>query len=417
MDVNRMTAADAQSFWMSAKIPNDMFLVCAFDGVPADLDAALAAVGRNVAACSELLVRIDDSKSWRYPSWVRCEDPEIVVHEPGDRTWSGCLNAVLGLAASDQLDATVRAWRLHVFVGVTGIPETTGPGTVVVVQMSHALADGRRATALMGRIFGREQPVPAVVESRLGTWALPYLAWRASAAHRRLVHDTASGAVAAPADSWPVQATNNAPEGPDELRTVVRHRADLPGPTVTVGVLAAISEALAAELGGVTGLGAEVPMAKIGTRRAYNHYGNVGVALHLELPFHERAARIEAELAMRRQRFEHPSAETSDAATAAVPARLLRWGTAQFDVHARSTTVTGNTVVSSVNRGPADLAFGGCPVVLTTACPALSPMMGLTHGVHGIGDTVTISVHASPSALPDVDSYVERLSAVLDAAG
>ncbi|WP_110783737.1 WS/DGAT domain-containing protein [Mycolicibacterium mucogenicum] len=417
MDVNRMAAADAQSFWMSAKIPNDMFLVCGFDGVPADLDAALAAVRRNVAACPELLVRIDDSRPWRYPSWVRCDVPEIVVHEPGDRTWSGCLSAVCALAASDQLDATVRAWRLHVFAGVNWIPETTRPGTVAVVQMSHALADGRRATALMGRIFGRDQPVPAVVESRLGTWALPYLAWRASAAHRRLVHDTESGAVAAPADSWPVQATNNAPAGPDTMRTVVRHRTDLPGPTVTVGVLAAISEALAAELGGVTALGAEVPMAKTGVRRAYNHYGNVGVALHPDLPFHERAARIESELAMRRQRFEHPAAAASGAATAAVPARLLRWGTEQFDPHVRSTTATGNTVVSSVNRGAADLTFGGCPLVLTTACPALSPMMGLTHGVHGIGDTVTISVHASPSALPDVDSYVERLSAVLDAGG
>ena len=163
--MNRMAAADAQSFWMSAKIPNDMFLVCGFDGVPADLDAALAAVRRNVAACPELLVRIDDSRPWRYPSWVRCDVPEIVVHEPGDRTWSGCLSAVCALAASDQLDATVRAWRLHVFAGVNWIPETTRPGTVAVVQMSHALADGRRATALMGRIFGRDQPVPAVVES------------------------------------------------------------------------------------------------------------------------------------------------------------------------------------------------------------------------------------------------------------
>ncbi|MGX9670861.1 WS/DGAT domain-containing protein [Mycobacterium sp. HM-7] len=409
-----MAAADAQSFWMSAEIPNDMFQICAFDGVPADLDEALAAVRRNVAACPELLVRIDDSASWRYPSWVRCDAAEIVVHELEDATWSGCLNAVRGVAAGDQLDATVRAWRLHVFVGVSGIPETTRPGTVVVVQMSHALADGRRATALVGRIFGRDQQVPAVVESRLGSWALPYLAARASAAHRRLVQDTESGVVAAPADSWPLQSTNNVPAGPDELRTVVRRRADLPGPTVTVGVLAAVSEALAAELGGVTALGAEVPMAKSGTRRAYNHYGNVGVALHPQLPFHERAVQIEAELAMRRQRFEHPAVAASDAATAAVPARLLRWGTEQFDAHARSTTVTGNTVVSSVNRGPADLTFGGCPVALTTACPALSPMMGLTHGVHGIGDVVTISVHASPSALPDVESYVERLSAVLD---
>jgi hypothetical protein len=414
-----MAAADAQSFWMSAKIPNDMFQVCGFDGVPADLDEALAAVRRNVAACPELLVRIDDSDSWRYPSWVRCDlaEASVVVHELDDASWSGCLDAIRGVAAGDQLDATVQVWRLHVFAGVTGMPEAAqgkGPGTVVVVQMSHALADGRRATALVGRIFGRDQEVPAVVEPRWGTWALPYLAWRASAAHRRLVQDTESGAVAAPADSWPLQPTNNAPEGPDVLRAVVRHRAQLPGPTVTVGVLAAISEALAAELGGVTALGAEVPMAKTSTRHAYNHYGNVSVALHPQLPFHERAVRIEAELAERRQRFEHPAVTASDAASAAVPAPVLRWGLGHFDPHARSATAAGNTVVSSVNRGRADLTFGGCPVVLSTACPALSPMMGLTHGVHGIGDTVTISVHASPSALPDVDSYVERLSAVLD---
>ena len=414
-----MAAADAQSFWMSAKIPNDMFQVCGFDGVPADLDEALAAIRQNVASCPELLVRIDDSDSWRYPSWVRCDfgEESVVVHELEDPTWSGCLNAVRVVAEGDQLDATKQAWRLHVFVGVTGLPGATGPSTVVVVQMSHALADGRRATALVGRIFGRVQQVPAAVQPRWGTWALPYLALRASSAHRQLVQDTESGAVPAPADSWPLQPTNNVPDGPDELRAVVRRRAQLPGPTVTVGVLAAISEALAAELGGVTALGAEVPMAKTSTRYAYNHYGNVSVALHPELPFHARAAAIGAELAARRQRFEHPAVAASDAATAAVPARVLRWGLGHFDPHARSATVAGNTVVSSVHRGPADLTFGGCPVLVSTACPALSPMMGLTHGVHGIGDVVTISVHASPSALLDVDSYVERLSAVLDAAG
>lgn len=34
----RLAPADAQMFWMSAKIPNDTFLVFGFDGVPADLD-------------------------------------------------------------------------------------------------------------------------------------------------------------------------------------------------------------------------------------------------------------------------------------------------------------------------------------------------------------------------------------------
>ena len=33
----------------------------------------------------------------------------------------------------------------------------------------------------------------------------------------------------------------------------------------------------------------------------------------------------------------------------------------------------------SVNRGPADLTFGGRRVLLTAGFPALSPMMGLTH--------------------------------------
>jgi hypothetical protein len=100
-------------------------------------------------------------------------------------------------------------------------------------------------------------------------------------------------------------------------------------------------------------------------------------------------------------------------ASAAVPAALLRWGVQQFDPTLRSPTVTGNTVVSSVNRGPADLRFGDVPVALTAGYPALSPMMGVTHGVHGIGDTVAISVHAAESSIGDIDAYVERLSAVL----
>lgn len=181
--VNRLAAADAQSFWMSAKIPNDAFLLYGFDGVPADLDQAVAAVRRHVAACPELLVRIDDSDSWRYPCWVPYDVTAdwFVVHELDDTSWSRCLDAI-GSLADDQLDATVRPWLLHVFTGVEGMPGATRPGTVAVVQMAHSLADGRRSAALAARMFGRNQPVPEVIPHRLGRG--PCRIWRCGPAPR-----------------------------------------------------------------------------------------------------------------------------------------------------------------------------------------------------------------------------------------
>ena len=42
-----------------------------------------------------------------------------------------------------------------------------------------------------------------------------------------------------------------------------------------------------------------------------------------------------------------------------------------------------------------------------------TPHGRLPHGVHGIGDTIAISVHAAESAMGDVDAYVDRLDGSL----
>ena len=103
----------------------------------------------------------------------------------------------------------------------------------------------------------------------------------------------------------------------------------------------------------------------------------------------------------------------ADLAFAATPAPLLRWGMDRFDPDVRVTQVTGNTVVSSVNFGAVDFTFGGAPVTVATAFAGLSPMMGLTHVVCGVGDTIAIGVHAAESAVDDMESYAERLKAAL----
>ncbi|MGE5697052.1 MAG: DUF1298 domain-containing protein [Candidatus Sericytochromatia bacterium] len=410
-----MTAADAQVYWTSSKIPNDQFLLYAFEGEPDDLNDAVAQTHRHAATCPDLALRVDERGSLRYPAWVHRDvtADQVVVHGPTPG-WRQCLDAVAALA-DDQIDQRDAAWRLHVFSPVAGVPGTTGPSAVTVMQMGHALGDGLRSSALAAVLFGRTPNVPDVQQAT--PRSLITSAVTAARAHRRLERDTADGLVPRPTPPRPALSINTRPAGPRTLRTFVRRRSELGPHTVTVTVLAAISGALAAYLNergeDTSTLGAEVPIAKTRARQAYNHFGNVGVGLYPQLPVDERAERIAADLRDRRRRGAHPAFAAADRALAAVPAPLLRWGVRQLDPAARSPVVTGNSVVSSVDRGPADLTFGGRPVVLTAGYPALSPMMGLTHGVHGIGDTIAISVHAAESALADVGEYVERLAAAL----
>jgi hypothetical protein len=408
-----MAAVDAQFYWMSAKIPNDEFLLYAFDGEPADHPRTVEQLCRRANADPALTMRVRERGSLRYPQWVTAPvTPEqVVCHDLAGHSWDGCLAAVAGLAG-DQLDIRRMAWRLHVFTPVRGIPGTDGPGVVAVMQVAHALADGARAAAMAAWLFGRPDPVPELPVPGVGF--LPWRAAIAARAHRRLVRDTRAGLLVAGAGTRPMLPTNARPDGARSMRTLVRHRSRMPGPTVTVGVLSAISAALSNCLGGqVDSLGAEVPMAKPGAPKTHNHFGNVVVGLYPALGPEARAERIATDLANGRRRFGHPAARAADRAFAAVPAALLHWGINQFDLDERPEQVAGNTVVSSVYRGAADLSFGGARVVLTAGNPALSPMMGLTHGVHGIGDTIAISVHAAASAIPDVDAYVALLDAAL----
>ena len=398
---------------MSAKMPNDQFLLYAFDGEPGE--GAVAEVLARARRCPDLAVRVNDRGALRYPAWVRrdVEEDQIVIQGPA-AGWQHCLDAVARLA-DDQLDLRRAAWRLHLFGPVPDVPNCEGPATVAVMQVGHALGDGMRSSALAGVLFGRTAVVPQIQHSRRGWFVARSAA--AARAHTRLEQDTARGQVPPPASPRPVLSINNRPEGRRTIRTVVRRREQLPAGTVTVAVLSAIAEALADYLRSrgedPSTLGAEVPMAKSHVRHANNHFGNVGIGLYPDLPSGDRMQRIAADLDDRRRRREHPALAAGDRALASVPAPLLRWGVRQFDVTARSPVVTGNTVVSSVNRGPADLTFGGRPVALTAGYPALSPMMGLTHVVHGIGDTIAISVHTTESAVADVDDYAARLSGAL----
>ena len=222
MTVRRLSAVDAQTYWMSAKIPNDTVLLYGFAGVPTDLEQALEQIAARARGCTDLTVRIDDGGLLTYPAWVHrdVDRSQFVVHDLDDRTWAACLAQVSVLIA-DRLDARVAAWRMYVFTDVEGVPGVSGPGTVAVLQISHALGGGGRTLGPAAIMFGRlGAVVPGIDASPAGLFALPVSGFRAARAHRQMVEDTDAGRVPPPADLRPVLRTNAPPAGPRHLRTV-----------------------------------------------------------------------------------------------------------------------------------------------------------------------------------------------------
>ncbi|AHD20963.1 hypothetical protein Y013_14015 [Rhodococcus pyridinivorans SB3094] len=408
-DLVQMHPSDARREWLGDRIPGDLFALYCFDAPATPVADVLDELRSRAAVMGELQVRmVEVPAGLDYPYWAAHTQAEdrFVVHESG--SYEQMLVALSGLVAT-RVDVTVSPWRLHVFPHVTGAPRGNGPALVVVLQMSHAFADGVRSSALARDLLaGTATPTtppralsPAGMLTR-AVLRLPFSIPRVIADGRRSVdaaRQLADPSVPPPTPGRALVAVNTAPGPRRTVRTLVFDSAALRSVgTVTIGALTAIGAALSQFLG-VDELSAEVPVA-VAPGTARNSYRNVGVDLHCAIRDpHARAAAIAADLALQRIRARHPAMAIRVRTDDHVPAPLLRFGTDRLDLSVVPPTVTGNTVVSSVYRGPADLELGGGRVRFTSGFPGLSPVQALTHGVHGIGDTVTLSVTTSPDVL------------------
>ncbi|MGZ8176529.1 WS/DGAT domain-containing protein [Williamsia sp. SKLECPSW1] len=429
----RLTSTDAQALWMSGVIPSDQFLLYAFSGGMDAVGVLTERIIQRANTIADLRVRVVEVPAHLdSPRWTATTVAADAVRVHAVDEWTACLRR-LGETMADQVDARHLPWRVHLFTGVRDVPSAAGTSVVAVLQISHALADGTLASTLARRLFddaacatSEVRPpgptVPPIAAAAVGVARIPLQAatllargTRAHRTHRDRVRDEESGRLPRRREGVARLSVNVAPDTRRDLRVVVTDADTLRdiGPTVTVGALTVIGRALAEHLG-VSLLRAEVLIGGVGARRSRNHFRSVGVDLAVDEPDPaRRASRIADDLAEMMRRGEHPAARAESAAIAAMPAALVAWGVRSFDVTAVPTTVSGNTVVSSVNRGDDDLVFGGGRVALTAGFPALSPVQSVTHGVHGIGGRVALSVCSSPTGLPDPDRYADRLAAAL----
>ena len=426
--MHRMAAADAASYWMSRRIPNDQFLVYCFAAPSSSVEDCAARLRLRAALVDDLCLRIRDVPGTvDRPYWesVSPADDQVRV-DSTRRTWSSCLAEIAGLIAR-PLDPTRAAWRAHLFGPVVDAPGAAGDVYVVVVQMCHALGDGRRASQIVREWFTApatpRRPASTVRSSvrellvDAGTFLGGVLRFPGEfvTTARRGFRVARLAPASAPGPSGYPPTRLNTPPGPRRtLRVLVFDRDHLTrrGQPVTVAVLAAISAALPEYLG-ETGrrLGVELTIGRTGEPQARNHFRNAAVDLHVDVDdLVERARLIGADVAAARAAEADPVRLAQCRASESTPAILARWGIGAVDLETPPETVTGVTVVSSVDRGAADIDLDGGEILFTTGFPALSPAQGLTHGVHGIGDRIALSVTTSPEVMGDVDRYVELLA-------
>ncbi|NEW52598.1 DUF1298 domain-containing protein [Nocardia cyriacigeorgica] len=552
---------DATMYWLSRRTRNDLFLLYCFAESELSTDQLRSAIEHRSAAIPDLRVRLRPAPAGlAYPAWVPCgfDHEQFVEHELPQDDWAH-LEDALGELLGSGVDAAVHPWRIHVFRRVTGAPrpakvsdddiglagfaaaapagthsgsgsrmgsvpppsrahDGSGPGesadsqpvTVAVLQMSHALADGKRAAGLARALFapsevrhagsqargragladdarparwgdrsrtrtgavdsdGLRPPTQRAVSAaadlarsgadtvRLGVAAISVPVGmvrtmvggvRAYLAQRELAELTAAGELPEAGGGFAPSVLN----GPGEVRghrvrmiVCPEQRLRVPGFSVTVVALTAVSIALARYLerrdAPMDRLGAQVPMAlptphpvdrrdenlvrrvssAIGdvfarlARAPRNNYRSLGIDLYAGEPnVRRRAEHIAADLAARRTRAAHPLLSVQDRVTAGLPAPILRRDVDRYPIDTVPDFIAGHTVVSSVHRGPADLTFGSAPVLFTAGFPALGSVMHLTHGIHGLGDTITLSIHADPETVPDLDLYAELLRVALE---
>lgn len=427
---------DARTFWASSLMPSDQFLLYCFDhgAGPAPSAAEVAdVVLARAPSITDLRLRIDPAPcDLEHPAWA--PSGVVDVREGIAHTWSAVPGVVARMFAH-QVDGTVSPWRLHVLPRVAGAPRCTGPATVVVLQVAHALADGRRSADIARALFATGEPVeapvfrplPGPLRAARGLLGLPVALTRTVAlgllsgpARTEIDRRTAAGDLPGPVPGSPLTPLNTPPDDTRDVRMLVRDGASLrSGATVTATALAAVSLAVERylRLSGAevpAELAAEVMVARERRPGERNAFGNVSVPLFPGTDAAERPGLIADALAAARARAASPLWRTVGAAEDAAPSVLAALGVRSFDPAIVPETMAGATVLSSVHRGAADLELLGGRSVFTAGFPALSPAMGLTHGVHGLGDAVTVSVTSSRTSVPDPDEYAALLAAALD---
>ncbi|KIQ19873.1 WS/DGAT domain-containing protein [Rhodococcus sp. MEB064] len=457
MATTRLDPKDAAFHYQSRPgSTTDHYITTALDHGSTGLrtETLVSAIADRADAIAALRVRLSvPTLNLDYPSWTARETPmrdDIVVHADRGLSWGDTPQA-LGAVLATPVDTQRTSWRVHVLPDVLDVPSSTGPATVVVVQLAHCVTDGSGAVAITRALLGDDSvaddlPTPAVrkavsphVAAAAGLLRLPGQIVGTARAVRRslrsardLHRDVDAGLVVRHPAPRSVTMFNDDP-GPDRVGYVlVRSLSEVTGASsstttganarvsVTTASIGAIARAMAAFL---REQGHDVP-DDLGTHvsvalpddaefSGVNRLASANVDLFPASDDRStQSLAIAKHLAEERVRATHQAVLDAVRVADHLPAAVLRQGIRRMS--SPRTHAAAHTVVSSVRCGPSDLTVAGTRSLFMTAFAGLGPTTGLTHTVFGLGDTLAIGVLASPKSVPAHRRYVELLSDAID---
>ncbi|RZL81580.1 MAG: wax ester/triacylglycerol synthase family O-acyltransferase [Rhodococcus sp. (in: high G+C Gram-positive bacteria)] len=384
-----------------------------------------------------------------HPSWVEDHDFDVDNHLAVTDARGGGWREFRRIASEfvgSGLDLQRPPWEMRVVTGLADI-DGVADASAVLLKFHHSVGDGTVTLEMTRRLFAAEvdprlisvpqtPPGPRSVRQALPTVSRQLRAFvrgirHVSAAGKEVKAAVDSGDVRVPPRTRPATRFNRT-VGParvfdaasfllDDVREIRAAAGDVTVNDVALTVVAGALRDYLREVGEepAESLGAKVPMSirSLGQLESANQLTVLQVDLRTDIAdplarlraIHDSAA-AERD---RKQRSEVLRSESLVDVTPGFVVRPISWIAARLPTPSE-TVPYFNVGTTNVARGGEDLWLRDAHAVSTYGAAALSERQGLTHAVHSLGNTLTISVLTDPDMMADPDHYVALLRAQFD---
>ncbi|TQC44360.1 wax ester/triacylglycerol synthase family O-acyltransferase [Rhodococcus sp. WS4] len=417
-------------------------------------DEVRAFIAERVPATSVLTRKLQRVPlDLEHPSWVK--DPEFDVGDHVETTdadgggWSG-LRGIASDFVGRGLVLHRPPWEMQVVTGLVDI-DGAAEAAAVLMKFHHSVGDGAVTLELARQLFasiptkgspgtlggdkassGVRSAVRALTTTPKQLRTFVRGIRDVGAAAREVKAEVEAGEIQPPPRTRPATRFNRSVTPGrsfdaasfmlDDVRSVKEAAGNVTINDVALTIVAGALRGYLREVGEEPeeSLAANVPMSLRSLEHldSANQFTPLQVELHTDIadPL-ERLRAVHTSAARERDRKQRDAVLRSESLVDVTPGFVVRpmsWLSAKLPTPS-ATVPNAHVGVTNVARGGKDMWLRKARAVSTYGAAALSERQGLTHAVHSLDNTLTISVLTDPTIMADPAHYVGLIRSQFDA--